>query len=86
MEPSDRRPSGADRPPFETFKDPADAIGDPEGVADLAAEGRTKSDFWIANGFTVTRYFLDSEGMQHTAFYNPKTRDYGGGHLSSSND
>ena len=67
----------------ETFKDPADAIGDLQGEATPVETGPTKSQFWIDRGFTETRYYVDSNGVKHTVFYNPTTGEYSGAHTSS---
>jgi hypothetical protein len=80
----DEPPKGSGgKPPEETFTNPADAIGDIHGKADWVGQGSTKSDYWNAQGYTETHYYLDSCGDQHTVFYNPTTRLFSGGHLSS---
>jgi len=70
-------------PPPGSYMTPADAIGDLNGVADLVDTTRTNSSYWVERGYTRTHYYLDSNGFQHTVFYNPRTGLYSGGHLSS---
>ena len=62
----------------ETFKKPADAIGDLNGEAKLVGEGTTKNDFWTQRGFTKTEYYTDSNGTKWAVFKNPKTGEYFG--------
>jgi len=70
--------------PFsETFDTPAAAIGDVNGVAEYAGQGTTNNTTLYNAGYTKTYYFDDSNGVQHTVFYNPTTKLYGGGHPSS---
>jgi hypothetical protein len=69
--------------PTETFTNPADAIGDLYGHATWVGQGTTNNDYWIDHGFAETHYYLDSNGDQHTVFYNPRTGEFSGGHLSS---
>jgi hypothetical protein len=70
----------------ETFNNPADAIGDIHGVAILVGQGKTKYKDIIKGGFTQVYYYRDSNGVKHTVFYNPQTREYGGGHQSTGQD
>jgi len=67
----------------ETFKNPADAIGDLHGDATRVGQGRTKNPFWVNQGFTKTEYYVDSNGTRWTVFKNPTTGEYSGGHISS---
>jgi len=68
---------------YETFKNPADAIGDLNGHARLVSRGPTKNEFWLRRGFFDTEYYLDSNGQKWTVFKNPWTGEYSGGHHSS---
>lgn len=67
----------------ETFKKPADAIGDRNGEAKLVGKGATNNEFWTSKGFTETEYYVDSNGTKWTVFKNPKTGEYSGAHRSS---
>ena len=69
--------------PTETFSKPAAAIGDVNGVAQKVGQAPTNNVYWNVYGFTETHYYLDAAGDQHTVFYNPTTRQFAGGHLSS---
>jgi hypothetical protein len=70
----------------ETFNNPADAIGDVHGVANLVGQGKTKHKDIVKGGFTQTHYYRDSNGIKHTVFYNPQTGEYGGDHYSTGQD
>ncbi len=69
----------------ETFKNPADAIGDLQGEATEVVGSRqaTTNEFWAEKGFTEHRVYQDSNGDFHHLFYNPKTGQFSGGGLSS---
>jgi RHS repeat-associated protein len=53
----------------EEFDTPAEAIGAVDGVATLVDSAATKDPDIVAEGFTETLYYLDSEGTQHTVFF-----------------
>ena len=67
----------------EVFTNPADAIGDPNGTAQKVGQAKTKNQKLIDRGYTETHYYRDSNGLKHTVFYNPTTKTFGGGHVSS---
>ena len=69
----------------ETFKNPADAIGDLQGEATEVVGSRqaTTNEFWAEKGFAEHRVYQDSNGDFHHLFYNPKTGQFSGGGLSS---
>jgi hypothetical protein len=69
-------------PPFEGFKNAADAIGDIHGYAKIVGKAKTKNDKYIEMGFTEIRYIKDSNGVQHTVPYNPKLKTYWYSHES----
>jgi RHS repeat-associated protein len=79
--PDDPDPLGGG--PTETYDNPADAIGDIHGKAKRVGSGPTRNPYWRAHGYTDTHYYVDSDGVKHTVFYNPKTGMYSGAHPSS---
>jgi RHS repeat-associated protein len=80
--------SGSGESPFrETYHSLEDAIGEvnPLGRSAIIGRARTQNPRLRRAGFTETIYVRDSKGRQWTVFYNPRTGEYAGGHLSSSN-
>jgi hypothetical protein len=70
----------------ESFKAPADAIGDIHGVARHVGNGKTKYQAIFDAGVTEVHYFRDSNNVKFTVFYNPKTKEYAGAHKSSGQE
>jgi hypothetical protein len=69
--------------PLEGFENLADAIGDINGYAKIIGTAKAKSTDYKLDGFTKIFYVLDSNGMQHTVAFNPKTKIYRVSHDSS---
>lgn len=67
----------------EKFDNPAAAIGDLNGEAELVGKGTTSNQYWVDREFTETEYYVDSNGDKWTVFKNPTTGEYSGAHLSS---
>ena len=88
------QPASAPEPPTdedgvgETFRDPADAIGDVNGEAEEIRGSRQQTDspYWLRRGFTEKRVYRDSNGEYKHVFYNPKSGEFSGGGDSSHVD
>ena len=62
------------------------ATGNVNPLEDVEFEGKTKNQGLIDRGFTEKWTGVDSDGEVQTAFRNPRTGKWTGGHPSSVND
>jgi len=68
------------------YEDLESAVGSVNPLDEVEYEGKTKSQGLKDQGFTEKWSGTDSDGVIQTAFKNPKTGKYTGGHESSKND
>lgn len=62
------------------------AVGSVNELDDVEYEGPTKAPGLVEQGFTEKHSGVDSDGVIQSAFKNPKTGRWTGGHESSKND